>query len=341
MVTTLSVLVASPLIGVLTEKFGVRPVTLVSTVGFGLCFFLFAFNNGSLLLFYATYALLSVVGAGTLPITWTRAVITWFRERRGLALGLSLLMTGRVRVAGKALRQLDGRAFRLAHGLCRARRLFRCSSLSLLPLPIATSGARPVGDALPVRTPGGRADAAAGARHAAILDHRRWPLIVITLGVGGIIPNLEPLLATKGIDRDTAVDLAAIIGLAVLVGRPTGGWLIDRFWAPGVAFVILAAPALAFLVMSQAGLGTPALAACVFLIGFASGVEYDVVAYLVSRYFGMRSYSAIYGCLYVAFALGAGFGPKLIADSNARQHGYDGALIVTLPSCWSWALRCC
>jgi MFS family permease len=326
MVTTLSVLVASPLIGVLTEKFGVRPVTLVSTVGFGLCFFLFAFNNGSLLLFYATYALLSVVGAGTLPITWTRAVNTWFRERRGLALGLSLLMTGVFGSLAKlyANWMVEHFGWRMAYAGLAAFPL-----LIALPFAIAYCHERrePVGDALPVRT-----QEAGLTLRQALATRQFWTiavaLIVITLGVGGIIPNLEPLLATKGIDRDTAVDLAAIIGLAVLVGRPTGGWLIDRFWAPGVAFVILAAPALAFLVMSQAGLGTPALAACVFLIGFASGVEYDVVAYLVSRYFGMRSYSAIYGCLYVAFALGAGFGPKLIADSNARQHGYDGALIV-------------
>jgi hypothetical protein len=57
-------------------------------------------------------------------------------------------------------------------------------------------------------------------------------------------------------------------------------------------------------------------------------VEYDVVAYLVSRYFGMRAYSAIYGCLYIAFALGAGFGPALIARVYTEQKTYDGALLI-------------
>jgi MFS family permease len=326
-VTTLAVLVASPLIGVLTDRYGVRRVALASTTAFGLCFFLFALNPGSLALFYATYALLSFVGAGTLPITWTRAVNSWFRERRGLALGLSLLMTG---VFG-SLAQLyanwlvDLAGWRVAYAGLAAFPL-------LIALPVAIAffheAKEPAGDALPLR------QAEGGLTLGQALATRRFwtislALIMITLGVGGIIPNLPKLIESKGIQHDEAVLLASIIGFAVLVGRPVGGFLVDRFWAPAVAFVILAAPALAFIVMGALQMALPALAlgACVFLIGFASGVEYDVIAYLVSRYFGMRAYSAVYGCLYMGFALGAGFGPALIARTSAAQHTYDGVLV--------------
>jgi MFS family permease len=58
-VTTLSVLVTSPIVGILTDRYGVRRIALGSTGAFGLCFILFAFNPGSLPLFYANYALLS------------------------------------------------------------------------------------------------------------------------------------------------------------------------------------------------------------------------------------------------------------------------------------------
>jgi predicted MFS family arabinose efflux permease len=151
-------------------------------------------------------------------------------------------------------------------------------------------------------------------------------LFLITLPIGGIIPNLERLLGSKGFDTGEAVELAGIIGLSVLAGRPIGGWLIDRFWAPGIAFFLLSAPVAAFLIIGHVRLSMPLAAFCVFLVGFASGVEYDVVAYLVSRYFGMRAYSAIYGFLYVAFALGAGFGPYLIGREYTLHHTYNGAL---------------
>jgi MFS family permease len=51
-------------------------------------------GNGSLTLYYATWLLVAFVGAGTLPITWTRAVNNGFHSGKGLALGLSLIGTG-------------------------------------------------------------------------------------------------------------------------------------------------------------------------------------------------------------------------------------------------------
>lgn len=325
-VTTLSVLVASPIVGILTDKYGVRPVALASTAGFGLCFLLFALNPGSLALFYANYALLSIVGSGTLPITWTRAVNSWFRERRGLALGLSLLSTGIFGSLAKIYANwlVDLAGWRVAYAGLAAFPL-------LIALPVAVAffhEAKESAGEGPARI---RPEGGLTLRQA-VATRRFWTisiaLILITLGVGGIIPNLERLIGSKGFSSGTAVNLASIIGVAVLIGRPVGGWLIDRYWAPGVAFFLLAAPALAFFVMSHAGLTVPILAVCVFLIGFASGVEYDVVAYLVSRYFGMRAYSAIYGSLYVAFALGAGFGPYLIGRAFTEQKTYDGVLLV-------------
>ena len=50
----------------------------------------------------------------------------------------------------------------------------------------------------------------------------------------------------------------------------------------------------------------------IVLLGVAAGVEYDLLAYLVSRYFGVRSYARIYGALYALFC-GAGFGPAPLA----------------------------
>jgi MFS family permease len=321
-VTTLSVLVAGPVVGMLTDKYGVRRVALASTVGFGLSFVLFAFNPGSLPLFYANYALLSVAGTGTLPITWTRAVNNRFKQSRGLALGLALLLTGVFGSLSKIYAHwvIDLAGWRIAYAALAAFPL-------VISLPVAVAFFHDTDEpaaGAPVVVEDGL------SLRQALATWQFWgiaaALILITLPVGGIIPNLERLLGSKGFDPAMSVDLAGIIGLSVLIGRPVGGWLIDRFWAPAVAFLLLSAPAVAFLIIAHTTLTMPLAAFCVFLIGFASGVEYDVVAYLVSRYFGMRAYSAIYGCLYVAFALGAGFGPYLIGREFTVHQTYDGAL---------------
>lgn len=162
----------------------------------------------------------------------------------------------------------------------------------------------------------------------ALKTWRFWLLAIcfvpISYAIGAMIPSIVPLLGEKGFGTAEAVSLATLTGLAVFLGRLIGGYLIDRFWAPGIAFVFLASPAAALLLLTgDVSQGSATLA--ILMIGFGAGVEYDFLAYLVSKYFGMRSYSAVYGALYAFFAAGAGFGPKLINDT-AQAYGWDFAL---------------
>ena len=149
--------------------------------------------------------------------------------------------------------------------------------------------------------------------------------VFISYGVGAPIPNLEGILSSFGFERRDAVALAGLTGLAVLGGRLIGGYLIDRFWAPGVAFVFLASPAFALWLLAQGSLDQTAATLCIMMIGFGAGVEYDFLAYLVSRYFGMRNYSSVYGALYGFFAIGAGFGPGILSRGVAER-GWGGNL---------------
>src|SRR5690606_10038338 len=54
-VMTAVVLIASPIVGWLADRYGVRRVALTSVVLFSGSFALFALGNGSLLMFYATW----------------------------------------------------------------------------------------------------------------------------------------------------------------------------------------------------------------------------------------------------------------------------------------------
>ena len=152
----------------------------------------------------------------------------------------------------------------------------------------------------------------------ALKTWRFWLLAIvfvpISYAVGAIIPNIERVLTANGMGMQEAVGLATLTGLAVLGGRAIGGYLIDRFWAPGVAFVFLASPAIALWLLAQPDLSANHAAVAIMMIGFGAGVEYDFMAYIVSKYFGMRSYSAIYGSIYGFFALGAGLGPGIMTN---------------------------
>lgn len=167
----------------------------------------------------------------------------------------------------------------------------------------------------------------------ALRTWRFWLLasifVPISYSIGGVIPNIEQIVVNNvfGTTRNEAtqdiasqaVELAAIIGLAVLLGRLIGGYLIDKYWAPGIAFIFLASPALAFYILGQPGTSANLATIAIFMIGFGAGVEYDFMAYMVSKYFGMRRYAAIYGAIYGFFAIGAGFGPSIMAELAERQ----------------------
>lgn len=319
-VTTIALLVAGPLAGWLSQRFGVRRVVLFSQLTFGLSFMGLAFSNGSLWLFYANWALITLTGAGTLPITFTNTISRWFEQRRGLALGMAMMGTGLFGIFSKPL---------LAWMIPEFGWRGAFIGLGLLPIVVAL----PISlfflsEEAPRRDRGGIAATATGVTFGqAIRQWRFWLLagavLPISVVLGGPVPNMENMLDTAGISAATAVSLTPLIGLSALIGRIIGGWLIDHIWAPLVGFVILSVPALSCLIFTSGTL-TPEMAGfAIFLIGFALGIEYDLIAYLVSRYFGMKAYGSIYSLLYVFFALGAGTGPLIMGADFDRHGNYD------------------
>jgi MFS family permease len=50
----------------------------------------------------------------------------------------------------------------------------------------------------------------------------------------------------------------------------------------------------------------------VVLVGMGLGAEVDLIAYLQSRYLGMKSFGEIYGYFFSIFMLGSGVGPYMM-----------------------------
>lgn len=333
-VFTLSALVMSPLIGIVADRIGVRKTILWSQVLFGLVFIGFMFINGNFTLYLILWALLAVAGAGTLPMTWTRAINNWFQENRGLALGCALVGTG-----------FFGSFAKLWAGYLIANYGWQAGyiGVGLLPLligfPIAWFFFRDTTDPkVAEKVAQLRAETATSNQVEmsglslgnAIKEWRFWLLgfcfVLVSFAIGGYIPNLEKMLTNKRFDPTTAIVLASYMGYAVVIGRLLGGYLLDRFWAPAVASIMLLLPAISCYLFMQHELSYVWAVVAVVILGLAAGVEYDFMAFLVTKYFGMKNYSAIYGTLYSFFALGAGFGPYFFGLSFTQTGSYNTIL---------------
>lgn len=323
-ITTFAVIVGGPGAGYLAMRYGARKVALSSLVLLSLTFMSLALSSGSLTQYYLTWGLVSLLGAGTLPITWTRGVNAWFERRKGLALGLTLMGTGLFGIVAKPFTAwlVAGFGWRGAF-----------VGLGLLPLlialPVAWALFRNV-DGDPNAT-GVKVPLTGMTLAQALRDRRFWTLMLafipISFALGGPIPNMEKILLQGGLEAAVVIKLTMFIGLSALLGRLIGGWLIDRFWAPGVALVILLLPGISLWLLAHGPL-TPATAVVsIVLVGFAVGMEYDLMAFFVARYFGMKSYTPIYSLLYVCFALGAGIGPAAFGAAFDRTGSYDGVLM--------------
>jgi predicted MFS family arabinose efflux permease len=253
-----------------------------------------------------------------------------FVVHRGLALGLALMGTGLFGFFSKALTHwlINHFGWRGAYvGLGALPLLVALPVGYLCFTEVAAEAAGGLGNApaAPAALPG-------LSEREAFLHWRFWllglALLVVSFAIAGPIPNVENILRVHGFSPAGITALASLIGLSAMAGRLLGGWLLDLFWAPAVACFILSLPAISCLLLSQAALSQAGATISICLIGFSVGVEYDLMAYLVARYFGMRGYATIYGTIYVFFGLGAGFGPFLFGWSYGVEGSYAPVLRV-------------
>ena len=157
-----------------------------------------------------------------------------------------------------------------------------------------------------------------------------WTLLAVvfgtTLAANGVIVHLSAMLIDRGFSSSQAITVMSTMGVASLAGRLLTGWLLDRFNAIRVLFVLLTIAALgAYLLADASSFVVGVIAA--MCIGFGTGGEVDVVPYLLSRYFGIRSLATLFGVIWMAFGLAGAAGPILMRRAFDSTGSYGGVLI--------------
>ena len=330
LLNTLVVMIAVPIAGMLSDRFGVRRVVLACTALVMPAYVGFALIDGSLWRYYLSWALVGLLGAGTFPPTWSRAINSRFQVHKGLALGISLCGTG---ISGAMLKPFG--FMMLAHfGWRTGYVALGCLSLisflvALMFLFDVPQAAHPGAAAMPA-TP---ADSAAAQGPTLAMATRQWRFWVLALAigaaalaVGGPLPSVESILREAGFSREQIISLASMVGLSIILGRLGSSYLIDRLWAPLVAIVMVAAASLAMLALSWLKPSFEIAALTLIFIGATTGMEVDMAPFLVARYFGSRHFAGIYGALYGVFSICTGSGAVLFAVGHDRLGAYKSVL---------------
>jgi predicted MFS family arabinose efflux permease len=157
-------------------------------------------------------------------------------------------------------------------------------------------------------------------------------LSMIVACVVTLVTNGVPLLRDKGLEAVDAARIFGSFGVSLILGRVVVGYLVDRLWAPGVAAVTLSLPALGCLLLGTSGANDTAwLVAGVMLVGIGAGAEFDLAAFLVSRYFGMRDYGRLFGIHLGLITLASTLAPWLFGQLYRSTGTYQATLMVCGP----------
>ena len=141
---------------------------------------------------------------------------------------------------------------------------------------------------------------------------------VAIVAINGTLTQVVALMTDRGEPLKDAIFALSMSGVALTLGRIVSGFCLDRFHGPFVACTF-------FL---SAAIGVVLLAADIspfygtMLCGLGIGAEVDLMAFLVSRYFGIRAFGAIYGLMFAIFSFGVGFGPFLMGAAHDYMHSY-------------------
>ena len=67
----------------------------------------------------------------------------------------------------------------------------------------------------------------------------------------------------------------------------------------------------------------------IVLAGFGTGVEFDVLSYLIDKIFGSKLYSKAFGAALATLYVGAAFGPFMFGRTHDANGTFDAILIPT------------
>jgi len=336
--TNLAIVIAAPWLGFIMDRIGVRRALIPSLILMGFSVAAMSLLTSNIWYFYALFFLIPFLGAGTLPQSYSRVVIAWFSNRRGLALGIALSGFG----VGAALWPIVAQALIEAYGWRMAYIVFAVAVFAVsLPTAILVLREKPKDMGL---NPDGMSDQEyAQAEHSSPvadsaigLSSREaaktgsfWLIalsfLLIGVAITSLLAHLVPILIDRGVAPRTAALCMTSLGFGLVFGRIISGYLMDHFFAPYVTAFFLVILLLGVMVLAS-GIANSLVFVTAISVGLATGSEISEVAYICSRYFGPKAFGQIYGIMFAAFQLGSAFGAPFMGAYFDAVGNYIGAL---------------
>jgi len=319
--------IAMPLAGKYIERYGPRKVTVAGGLLTGLGWLL-ASTATSVEALYVVYGVIGGLGVGIAYGAPVAVAARWFPDRRGLAVGLTLLGFG---VSAIVTANAAG-ALIAAYGVMTTFAIFgvvlaAVLVVAALPLRFPPAGWQPAGWSAPA--PGtGTAPACECDRRAMLRAGTFYGLFACYFV--GCLAGLTAISIAKpvgtevaGVDAGLATLLVGFFAIFNGAGRPAFGGLADRISPQKTAMLtfglIAAASVLIWLVP-----GVPAYIVSFAVLWGCLGGWLAIAPAATASYFGTCDYPRCYGVVFLAYGAGAIAGPQLAGFVRTATGTYLG-----------------
>ena len=312
----ISVAICSPFMGRLLDRFEPRKLITGMMVAFGLGFASLAWLTPHLGRLYLTTVFIGIAGTGTYQLGYARIVASWFERRLGTALSIVVAGSGLGSLFFPPLVQHSITVYGWRHTdlILAALPLFLGAPLTFFFAPsLRTQSAE--------KSTGAQSNTVSGLYWRRALATRSFWLIALgvccmSLAENGALVHLAPMLSDRGLKLEDAAFIVSILGGSSVAGRLLLGWILDYLEGSYIAACsLLLAGAGLFLLGRGHSFHTAVVAA--MIAGLGMGCEFDLMPYMLKRYFGMRSFSTMYGLVYTVYAAAGATAPLILG------HIYD------------------
>ena len=325
-----SAVISLQIVGWLNMRYGMKRVTMTSLVLISIGYLGTTQIEGSIWTLYLAFSVLPLLGMGCLAVTWTQLLNIWFEKNRGLALAIGLSGTGITAaivppILSWGIETWDWRAAFVILALMNTAILlpFTAKWLSLPQFLPEASGQDVDAEAVPGVT-----------YREGLVSRKFWTcniaLALVISSIVGMVTSTVPMLRDMGLSAENASLVFSFFGVSLIFGRIAVGYLLDRFWPPAIAAISLALPAIGCLIYLQGGTELVPLMVAAVCVGFGAGAEFDIAAFLIARYFGLKDYGRLFGFHQGLLTVASALAPLLFASLLSYTGGYTAMLIYSL-----------
>lgn len=332
--------IASPLVGLATDRLGARKLLLFGSILSGLGFVLFS-QIHSLLAFYAIFLFLSLGSSFLFPVPGWTVVAGWFTQKRGTAIGILSASIGLggvwIYVVNTLIAFYGWRTALVIIGIGMWGIGIPCSLLVKNPPGIRGLNSNGEKRSATENSRVPHADSAGSlceedfSLRRAVRTPAYWGIaLAVTVSAGSVhavVVHIMPHLISLDFSRGKASLVAALVVFVSVIGRFGMGWLSNRIDSRKLLAFSFALQAVGLIFLARAE-NAWCVAAFIATLGPGYGGAITLRLTLQADYFGHKAFGTIQGSFMAVMMIGTISSPLLTGMSYDYLGNYQLAWFI-------------